>query len=459
MENEEKVFIKAQIENIAARVGGTIAQGSITFPTTTEAVKDLFSNIGLDGKRYWEYSVRHYDSHSGRLALSLPKDANIDELNYLAVKLEALGEDGMNIFKAVVETGEHCGSVAEMINLIENLDRYDCLPFCNSADYADFLIDMDSDGNDEAIGKLQKSDDPADRSLAEYINRLEYHLDIDSYGDAAVERENGAFTEAGYLRGGEDFEEIYHGLQDIPVEYCVFDFPESGPPMRVESDDLAALLCEIHAVSGEFAPDIARNAPCLVNGVGEDYLLLINDHAIHFCEAEQALLSYSEFNVIWSDSYDDPYTRGFAFHITGRENGRVQGSITEVDIVEHITAQRELREESYIPVAETVLLSDLNTRYMSKAENPHIGYLRVAQSAARELLARGDAAVFRMMSGRAWQLSPVDAVRGGMWVQEHREFAIKPADLVGLEQWAKREVADISHGANRNTPDRTSPEK
>ena len=54
--------------------------------------------------------------------------ANLDELNYLASKLDDMSQDEYERFQAAMEIGDHTGSIQELINLTENLDCYDVYP-------------------------------------------------------------------------------------------------------------------------------------------------------------------------------------------------------------------------------------------------------------------------------------------------------------------------------------------
>jgi hypothetical protein len=62
--------------------------------------------------------------------------------------------------------------------------------------------------------------------------------------------------------------------------------------------------------------------------------------------------------------------------------------------------------------------------------------------------------VFRLLPEGAKQLSPLDAMqsRGGLWYQQHREFAIRKEDLSGLDRWANRVIeAAVKPAPERDT--------
>ncbi|MCL2374634.1 MAG: antirestriction protein ArdA [Treponema sp.] len=147
------------------------------------------------------------------------------ELDYLAERIEGLGVGSREIFAANVEAGRNCGSVAEMINLTfdENLSRFHIQPAFNAEIYGEFLVGTAvQDTHADALSSLGASDDPAYRELAEYFERMAVFVDYEAYGMDAALKENGVFTEQGYLTGGDGgLLEIYRGPDDIPPKHAV----------------------------------------------------------------------------------------------------------------------------------------------------------------------------------------------------------------------------------------------
>lgn len=60
---------------------------------------------------------------------------NLDELNYLASKLEELDDHDYEHFQAAMQVSDYTGSVKDLINLINNLDKYEIYPGVD--DYSD----------------------------------------------------------------------------------------------------------------------------------------------------------------------------------------------------------------------------------------------------------------------------------------------------------------------------------
>lgn len=202
------------------------------FPTTKEELQDTLIAIGADGKSETNIIVNDYDTVIYELNDRLPRFANLDELNYLAVKMAGLTEAEHNIFRFVIESGRHCESMKDIINITENLACFDLQPAYSAEMYGEFHATMYRDYFANAFETLEKSPDPYMREFAAHINKLDDHLNSESYGRALAEQENGVFTEQGLLTESEGFREVYRGPEDIPAEYRVSALPEREPAAR-----------------------------------------------------------------------------------------------------------------------------------------------------------------------------------------------------------------------------------
>ena len=118
--------------------------------------------------------------------------------------------------------------------------------------------------------------------------------------------------------------------------------------------------------------------------------------------------------------------------------------------------EAERRYTSFVGANETVSMADsfdahlpaLNAAYMAAAENPQPGMIRINNEAAKEMLARGDADIYRMMPGGAEKLAPIEATRPASF-ESNRDLAIKREDIAGLDKWAERAVKNIQRQAER----------
>lgn len=101
---------------------------TLHFPTNTEEVQSLLKRIGVDGVRCQEYFIISFDSDILGLYDYLGEYENIDELNHLAHLLKELSPSERETLEAVMDSGQHCGSVQDLINLTQIWTATTCIP-------------------------------------------------------------------------------------------------------------------------------------------------------------------------------------------------------------------------------------------------------------------------------------------------------------------------------------------
>ena len=207
----------AFITNLGKYNEGELVGEWVKFPTTAEELKKVFDRIGIGqkddfGQPYEEWFITDYDCYVGALYDKLGEYENLDELNYLASKLEEMGEGEYAQFQAAMEVGDHSGSLQEIINLTDNLDCYDLYPS---------IQDYDDLGR-YYIDELDAMQVP---------EHLRNYIDYEAYGRDVALEESGDFTDLGYVRDtGSSFHEYYDGEPgSIPEEYRVMTFQDDIP--------------------------------------------------------------------------------------------------------------------------------------------------------------------------------------------------------------------------------------
>ena len=123
----------AFITNLGKYNEGDLVGEWVKFPTTPEEMQKVFERIGIGqkddfGQPYEEWFITDYDCYVDGLYDKLGEYENLDELNYLASKLDEMSQGEYEQFQAAMEIGDHSGSLQEIINLTENLDCYDIYP-------------------------------------------------------------------------------------------------------------------------------------------------------------------------------------------------------------------------------------------------------------------------------------------------------------------------------------------
>ena len=207
----------AFITNLGKYNEGELVGEWVKFPTTAEELKKVFNRIGIGqkddfGQPYEEWFITDYDCYVGALYDKLGEYENLDELNYLASKLEEMGQGEYAQFQAAMEVGDHSGSLQEIINLTDNLDCYDLYP--SIQDYDD-------------LGRYYIEELDA----MQVPEHLRNYIDYEAYGRDVAMDESGDFTDLGYVRDtGSSFHEYYDGEPgSIPEEYRVMTFRDDIP--------------------------------------------------------------------------------------------------------------------------------------------------------------------------------------------------------------------------------------
>lgn len=207
----------AFITNLGKYNEGELVGEWVKFPTTAEEMKKVFDRIGIGqkddfGNPYEEWFITDYDCYVDGLYDKLGEYESLDELNYLASKLDEMSRGEYEQFQAAMEIGDHTGSVQEIINLTENLDCYDVYPD---------IHDYDDLGR-YYIDELDAMQVP---------EHLKNYIDYEAYGRDVAMDENGTFTDQGYVRDtGDSFHEYYDGERgSIPDEYRVMTFQDDLP--------------------------------------------------------------------------------------------------------------------------------------------------------------------------------------------------------------------------------------
>lgn len=199
----------AHIANLGKYNAGIMAETELPFPTTTEQVQAALRTIGVDGLRYEEIIITDYSIGIDGIAPLLGEYAHIDELNYLAIRLECLSPEDLSKFIAAVRHGEYASEMQDLINLAYpcNLECYTLLPEVKTyEDYGRYLVDTKREFS------LPK--------------KARFYFNYDEYGQTTVINEGGDLAPQGYIFNNQSgkFQEIYDG-KNIPEEYRVFQYP------------------------------------------------------------------------------------------------------------------------------------------------------------------------------------------------------------------------------------------
>ena len=201
-------LFEAYVTNLGKYNEGELVGEYLKFPTTPEEVQALLKRIGVDGVRYEEIFITDFDGDVLGLYDHLGEYEKLDELNHLACLLSELDQSDLEKFEAVIDSGEHTSSVADLINLTQNLDCFE------------FYSDVHSD---EELGRMYV----LEFGGVEVPEHLIDYIDYEAYGRDVRINESGHFVPGGYVfDNGSRFIEHYSGREDIPDEHKVFSMPK-----------------------------------------------------------------------------------------------------------------------------------------------------------------------------------------------------------------------------------------
>lgn len=236
-EYDKDYLFAAFITNLGKYNEGTLVGEWVKFPTTYEEMQKVFERIGIGqkddcGQPYEEWFITDdYDCYVPGLYDKLGEYENLDELNYLASKLDEMQFWEYDQFCAAMEMGDHSGSVQEIINLTENLDCYGVYP--------------DIEGYDD-LGRYYIDELDA----MQVPEHLKNYIDYEAYGRDIALDEGGQFTDYGYVWDtGDRFVEVYDGSpENIPEEYRVMSSPEE----ELTEDEISEWAMDIAFDMDEF---------------------------------------------------------------------------------------------------------------------------------------------------------------------------------------------------------------
>jgi hypothetical protein len=211
---------------------------SLPLPTTPEVARVFLDNYRItDIHNITIGEVYSLNDEDNNLSYWLNKALDnmggpnsLDELNYLATKIQGMDEEQREIFSAALQAKWHVETIPQIVNLADNLQCFDLQPAATDAGiYGAVMLDYAQGDTAKQFDRLNSSDDPGEQRFVEYIQRLEQCVDQEAYGKAMAKEEGGVFTDYGYLvQYRKDMPTKYRSIADIPAEYSLNPVPE--PP-------------------------------------------------------------------------------------------------------------------------------------------------------------------------------------------------------------------------------------
>ena len=216
-----------------------------SLPTTTEKLQEALREIGISADNPQDFFLYDYRSTQER-PIKLPRDlvlsADVDELNFLAARLEKLDAAELAELNAALTSPQSdFHSIGQIIDYPDNVDYYVHLP------------DVTGTGQlgDYYLNRSGMVDMPEEWKAGIFLPRFGLHI---------ANTEHGVFTDYGYLvKSGDEWQRVHEG-QPVPEEYRVMAYPAP----KILRDEAPARTVQPEAAAPTKAPQPVT--PILLNG-------------------------------------------------------------------------------------------------------------------------------------------------------------------------------------------------
>ena len=189
----------------------------LDMPATKEQLHEAMQSVGITADDPQDFSIRGF-SDDPEKHIALPYDmvcaASVDELNFLAARIEQLDPAEIGKLNAALQQKNGFENIGQVIDFTYNVDFYVHIPEVHTyRDLGDYYLNQS--------GMVQMPEE------------WKGGIDLTAFGRNAAEQEKGAFTEYGYIvESGDEWERQFEG-REVPEEYRIMSYPQ---PERVEQD-------------------------------------------------------------------------------------------------------------------------------------------------------------------------------------------------------------------------------
>ena len=183
----------------------------LDMPTTKEQLHEAMQSVGITADNPQDFTIRGYSDNEEK-HIALPYDmvcaASVDELNFLAARLEQLDPDEIGKLNAATQRTNGFENIGQIIDFTYNEDYFVHIPEVHSpGDLGDYY--------------LNKS------GMVQIPEEWKNGIDLAVFGKNAAEQEKGSFTEYGYIvESGDEWEQHFEG-REVPEEYRIMSYPQA----------------------------------------------------------------------------------------------------------------------------------------------------------------------------------------------------------------------------------------
>ena len=202
----------------------------LDMPATKEQLHEAMQSVGITADNPQDFSIRGF-SDDPEKHIALPYDmvcaASVDELNFLAARIEQLDPAEIGKLNAALQQKNGFENIGQVIDFTYNVDFYVHIPEVHTyRDLGDYYLNQS--------GMVQMPEE------------WKGGIDLAAFGRNAAEHEKGAFTEYGYIvESGDEWERQFEG-REVPEKYRIMSYPqqERGEQDKVFMDAAEAQQIE-----------------------------------------------------------------------------------------------------------------------------------------------------------------------------------------------------------------------
>ena len=184
---------------------GELSSAWLSLPTTAEQLHAAMQSVGITADNPQDFFINGY-SYPIDKPLALPYDmvcaAGIDELNFLAARLEALAPADLDELNAAAQRRPGFDNIGQIIDYTYNLDFFVHIPEVQTV----------RDLGDYYLNKSGMVDMPEDWKQG---------IDLTAFGRNAAQHERGSFTPYGYI--------VESGDNVLCCDHCISSFIMNSP--------------------------------------------------------------------------------------------------------------------------------------------------------------------------------------------------------------------------------------
>ena len=182
----------------------------LDMPATKEQLHEAMQSVGITADNPQDFSIRGF-SDDPEKHIALPYEmvcaADVDELNFLAARLEQLDPAEVGKLNAALQQKNGLANIGQVIDFTYNVDFYVHIPEVHTyRDLGDYYLYQS--------GMVQMPEE------------WKGGIDLTTFGRNAAAQEKGAFTEYGYIvESGDEWERQFEG-REVPEEYRIMSYPQ-----------------------------------------------------------------------------------------------------------------------------------------------------------------------------------------------------------------------------------------